>query len=255
MEYAKELLEELASRSRSHFFGSIALSFLAFNWQPLYFVIYANVDIIDRFEYFNHDVRLWQPIIVGILLALAAPILTLFGSIWAQNFTTRMKKSQNAAADDIQKHKDKLRQKRATATVERGQELDAELEKIEDEEVREKVRDDALSEEQLSSARSTKELNNALISMTRAERYLLSRMYDSNGGILTISKDFGKKLVLINGQPLKDSPESVYETAADELARAEYIMSMVTHNNQVQIFQLTDAGRWAANGLRENSIA
>lgn len=191
MEYLKEVFEEYASRSRSHFFGAIAISFLAFNWQPLYYVVYADVDIVDRFAYFDSSARLWHPIIVGTLLALATPIFTLAGSTWAQSFRTQMKKNQITAADEVQKHKDKLRQKRAAATVERGKKLDAELDKIEDDEVRDKVRESALTEDDNQHLDLTQKLKEMLSNLGNTEILILERLHASPEGDLSVN-DLGQ---------------------------------------------------------------
>lgn len=254
MEYIKELFEAIAGRSRSHFFGAIALSFLALNWQPLYFVAYTDIDILDRFAYFDSHVKFWQPIVSGAFLALATPALAWGGAWWAEKFTTRVKVIQARAASSIAIKEMTFENDRAAEKAKIAITVDETLGKIEDEEVRDKFREDALSTDNTAPPRSMKRFDVELKSMTNVERYLLLRMHDSDSGILTISKDYGKALTLINGQPLKDNSAFSYEVAAVNLESGGYIASMVTHNSQLQIFQLTDTGREIAEFLRDNPI-
>ena len=45
-----EILEALATRIKSPIFGYFVLSWVAFNWRPLFYLFFSNTVIDDRFQ-------------------------------------------------------------------------------------------------------------------------------------------------------------------------------------------------------------
>lgn len=89
----KEIFDAASSRVRSPFFGSIALVFVISNWQPLFYLVFADKPVRARFLYFDANTFVgtlfWIPIGGGILLAVLAPWLRLIGA-WLASVPTRI---------------------------------------------------------------------------------------------------------------------------------------------------------------------
>ncbi|MGB0959617.1 MAG: hypothetical protein ACPGVK_05130 [Halocynthiibacter sp.] len=82
MDVFSEMFKAFQARVTNHVFGSIVFVFLALNWQPVYYVLFADVSMLERFTYFNEETtaltRVLFPITFGILIGLAAPRIKLF---------------------------------------------------------------------------------------------------------------------------------------------------------------------------------
>ncbi len=105
MEFFKDLSEAWSQRLRSPFIGSIALSFFAVNWQPVWYLLFADRPVRQKFLYFDANTSLVSlaviPIVVGVALALATPWLRTLGTWWAQGPNGKMKEIQHNAAHKL----------------------------------------------------------------------------------------------------------------------------------------------------------
>ncbi|MEM5475343.1 hypothetical protein [Pacificibacter sp. AS14] len=77
MDGLKEIYDSMTSRLKSHVFGSIAVSFILWNWKVIYVLCFSEMPIFFRFAYFNmnmsnEDLYYW-PIGLGLILGLGAP--------------------------------------------------------------------------------------------------------------------------------------------------------------------------------------
>lgn len=83
METFKELITAYTQRVRSPIFGSIILAFILINWQPIFYVIFADNSVRARFEYWDQNMVWWRyslPVLVGILFGLFSPKISLWTS-------------------------------------------------------------------------------------------------------------------------------------------------------------------------------
>lgn len=244
MEYVKEIFEGFASRSRSHFFSAILISFLIFNWQPIYFVLYSDVDILERFDYFDSYVKVWWPIGTGVSMALLTPGIILAGSWWAGIFSTQVKILQVRAADKVETEKDRLKQERATATVKHGQDIDAELGEIEDEEVRDSVRKTAFPDEMKNGALADISLKALDALGSTDKRILLSLINAENTELIVIGLGEDYKIT-IDGTPVELDNPAQGSTAISALQKGGFIEGSNTSENSESRYQLTDFGQLA----------
>lgn len=246
MEYIKELFEAFASRSRSHFFGSIMISFLGLNWQPVYFVINSDVDILERFAYFDYHMKLWQPLIIGFALAIITPALTWGGTWWAEKFTTRVKIIQAGAASSVAIKEMTFENDRAEAKAIIALTVDETLGKIEDEAVRDKFREDALS----STNNSDDVLEEKVNTMTETEKNILRSLYvSSDKDLYTIDLGGNDLEISIDGSHLDFERPRLGGLAIETLNRDALIEQLNLGNNLETHYRITPHGRKIAELL------
>ncbi|MEM1142057.1 MAG: hypothetical protein AAGI88_05680 [Pseudomonadota bacterium] len=75
-----DLVDAISTRIRNPLLGAFALSFLALNWQPIFFVLFDRSPVLDRFAYFDSETDvwtlLWQPLAISALLIVASPFIS-----------------------------------------------------------------------------------------------------------------------------------------------------------------------------------
>jgi len=104
MNEIKEIFESLAVRIRSPVFGYAFFAFLIINWQPLFFLLFAETPVTEKFSYFDSNTEkwslLWWPLIIGVLLGLITPyfrwLLTWLGAMPATKRSLIQVKAQHA---------------------------------------------------------------------------------------------------------------------------------------------------------------
>lgn len=73
----KEIFEAFVTRIKSPVFGYFILSWVAFNWKPLFYLFFSNTLVDDRFQYFDkcttwHSLSLF-PLLTASAIALIYP--------------------------------------------------------------------------------------------------------------------------------------------------------------------------------------
>jgi hypothetical protein len=105
LDFLKDLSEAWSQRLRSPIIGSIALSFFAINWQPIWYLLFADRPVRQKFLFFEANTTPYTlilcPILVGVALAMASPWLRMVGAWWAQFPYFRMKRLQYKTAHDL----------------------------------------------------------------------------------------------------------------------------------------------------------
>ena len=101
IELLKEFFDAAAARVRSPIFGSVLFSILAFNWQPLAFVIYNDAPLKERFAYWDENFCLTVPLLTGVFLAFGLPWVTYIGSFLAKWPNEQIKSLQAASARSL----------------------------------------------------------------------------------------------------------------------------------------------------------
>lgn len=102
VELFKEMWDAAGQRLRSPFFGSILFSFVAVNWEALFFLFFAEQKAEVRLAYFASITDWWSlyaiPVGLGVSLALTMPWLK-FGGAWVAQFPNkRLHRLQNVEA-------------------------------------------------------------------------------------------------------------------------------------------------------------
>ncbi|WP_282077681.1 hypothetical protein [Epibacterium ulvae] len=102
MEVVKDIFDAFSERVRSPFLGSILLAFAFWNWQVLWFVLFADVPVADRIAYFDAHTDRWQsylyPILSGVAFAVFMPWLRYVGAEIAKRPNARLKQLQSEEA-------------------------------------------------------------------------------------------------------------------------------------------------------------
>ena len=145
----KELIEEIDSRIKSPLFGYFIFSLIALNWEELFYLIVHNGTVADRIAYFNNGTSSWSLFIFPFILASAYSILYPWLQCIFIFFGTKPTELQNSLQAQSEHKllikKQKLEKARSNLLEETEKELidrakrDAELEDIEDVNVREKL--------------------------------------------------------------------------------------------------------------------
>jgi len=148
MDGIREILDALNARIRSPIFGSIAIMFAVINWKPLFYLLFAEKAVAEKFTFFDANTCAWSifvfPIVLGIIFAFAAPWIAYLSSRIAEAPTTMRKLLQTNAADKILTEKLTLEQKRnvlvaesAAMLTEAAAKRDEDAQKIDDPKIRE----------------------------------------------------------------------------------------------------------------------
>ncbi|SCZ63962.1 hypothetical protein SAMN04488118_105161 [Epibacterium ulvae] len=102
MEVVKDIFDAFSERLRSPFLGSILLAFAFWNWQVLWFMLFADVPVADRIAYFDAHTDGWQlylyPILSGVAFAVFMPWLRYAGAEIAKHPNARLKQLQSDEA-------------------------------------------------------------------------------------------------------------------------------------------------------------
>ncbi len=104
MDVWKDAYDAYRERLRSPVLGSIVFSFLAFNWKPVWFLIFAEVPIPEKFAFFDatttsRSLYLW-PILSGLIISLGLPWLKYAGAWCAAMPVRKLKTLQADEASD-----------------------------------------------------------------------------------------------------------------------------------------------------------
>ena len=88
MGFLTELSNALSQRMRTPSIGSILLSFFVINWQPIWYLLFADRPVRQKFLFFEANTSLstllFYPLFIGAALAIISPWLRMAGVWWAQ---------------------------------------------------------------------------------------------------------------------------------------------------------------------------
>lgn len=103
MDVFKETFDAFSQRIRSPFAGSILLSFIVLNWKPVWFLLFANAKVVEKFDFFEQNTSETSlyigPIFLGLAVALLLPWSRFFGA-WVARAPIRFLK--NLQTDEAQ---------------------------------------------------------------------------------------------------------------------------------------------------------
>lgn len=250
MEILKEFFSTAGGRLRSHFFGSILLSLLVFNWKPVLYLLYSNVPILAKFTYMENNTVLATPIVVGILIAILSPWVTAAGASLAQKpvemVVTMQDRAKHARAIKLLAFESDENQKKA----ELAKSVDDALKSIEDDDIRDKLREDSISDRSDKSEFdlvpniSTSIDALAIIeALSPLEITIIKRLAKPKGALLTVIENETISSILIDGQPVPNNPIDEYKTSIANLKSLDLIRSRIAHTTMVAVYELTDSGQ------------
>lgn len=144
MDFIKDVFSAAGSRLRSHFFGSILISLIFFNWKPIIYLIYAETSVLTKFVYVEKNWQFCWPFFVGILVALATPYIVWAGARIARHPSEKLKELQDDA-----KHKRTITLIRFQTSenkvrIESAKQVDDALKLIKDQGIRNRLVDDVV---------------------------------------------------------------------------------------------------------------
>ena len=85
IDFIKESTEAFLQRIRSPIFGSIALSFVLYNWKPIWYLVFAQQPVPIKLAFFDLNTTnaslFWWPVFIGLIFALCSPWIKLVGAL------------------------------------------------------------------------------------------------------------------------------------------------------------------------------
>lgn len=145
MSALKEVYDAFSQRIRSPIFGYVILAFFFVNWKPLFNLFFSNEEISERIMYLEDNTScttlLILPLVFGLLAALTGPWVSLLGAMWAKFPTNKRRIREVRAANEVSKIRNELReeQNREIDALIASSKQDAEIQNIEDENVRQNI--------------------------------------------------------------------------------------------------------------------
>jgi hypothetical protein len=148
----KEIIDEIDSRIKSQFFGYFILSFLAVNWEEVLYLIVDNSNISTRINHFHNGTDAYSLILYPVLLASTYSIVYPWIQYLFMFFSSKptdLKNTLHAKSEHkflIKKHelentRNELLSSAENELIERAK-RDVELNKIEDENVKEYLKNE-----------------------------------------------------------------------------------------------------------------
>lgn len=109
MNFISEFLEAWSQRVRSPILGSVLISFLIVNWQPIWYLIFADRPVRNKFIYFDTNTNIFTifvyPVIIGLSLAIFVPWIRLFGAHLVRGPLKKLRKLEDGEAQEQKLHK------------------------------------------------------------------------------------------------------------------------------------------------------
>ncbi len=98
IDFIKDSTDAWLSRIRSPILGSIGLTFVVFNWKPLWYLAFSEQSVAVKFRFFDINTSnaslYYFPVLVGLLLALATPWVKLAGALMATRPVSLLRRLQ-----------------------------------------------------------------------------------------------------------------------------------------------------------------
>lgn len=123
MDVLKDAAEAFTQRIRSPIVGSIIFAFVIMNWQPIWYLLFADRPVRQKFIFFDANTdftSVYVPILSGIAMAIAMPWITYWGAWIAQVPIRRLRKLQSDEAHELELQK--IEQDTQITAVRAGQE-------------------------------------------------------------------------------------------------------------------------------------
>lgn len=145
----KEIFEAFAARIKSPVFGYFVLSWVAFNWRPLFYLFFSDTTVDDRFQHFDKLTSWYSlalfPLIVASVVAVIYPWVN-YAFLFLCKKPTDLRNYLQAESENTLFLKKKLLEEARSvflATKEKGlierAKRDEEVQAITDEETKEKL--------------------------------------------------------------------------------------------------------------------
>lgn len=142
----KDIFDAIDSRIKSPVFGYFLLSMFAFNWQPIFFLLFDDGSVIDRIAYFDEHTNAETLLVLPLIFTALYPWLQ-YAFIWINSKPHELKRSLHNTAEhtDIMKKQKLARERKeyeetlVSNVIERAKTDQKVAEEFEDEDTREKV--------------------------------------------------------------------------------------------------------------------
>ena len=259
MEEAKEFFDAITTRIRSHFYSSVALSFIAFNWQEIFFLLNSEMTVLDRIACAEETLQYLWPLGVGIVLAILAPYAALVGT-WTAKFAVERIRLQEAGTDKNVKVKkfnwiaeEAFAEKRASnaeteAAAAATETANARHEK-QKAEGRVRTRDKRTGEN-LAWKENFGNFEDYLASLKLSTQHkkVIKNLYESESKVIVRGEFEEQRSFLIDDNVFNERGIENIATIGELLER-NLLKSLTPHATFVKIFKLTDDGEAVASWL------
>ncbi len=205
------ILSELQTRLKSPFFAYFLVSFIAFNWDPLFVLFFDNGLVSYRVEYFREGTDFWSTVVCPFSLAalymIGYPWLQ-FGFLKANTKATAMQSNlkiqaeHNAIAEKLrlEAERNQLLKQREEEAIDRAK-RDSEAEKITDYEKRNQAKSEIERLRQESDNASQNNINH-LSEIESEKQEILKHIANRSG------KDYEKNILY--SSPLSDLATEIH---------------------------------------------
>ncbi len=218
----RDAIESVGDRVKSPFIGSILVSFIVINWKVVLFILFADTSMETKFSYFDDNTTaktlLYQPLALGIFVAVLLPWLRLAGSFiarWPMDILHRLQQ-------DIEI------QRRVHGYEQSIKEIEARAEK---EALEEKAKIDAAKrlneaknvgdEELIESLEQERRLEELVNQLAQRDILLLEKISESRMGDYHISERDSDLRMRIGGESVSISNRREFIDYSDSIARLE----------------------------------
>ena len=159
-------MEAFTQRISSPVIGSIVLAFLIFNWEPIFFVVFAGDAPPEKFDYFHTNTNIKSllvfPVITGVVFAIATPWIKFLAAIASEFPTRKLRLLQHESAHKILRTKNQLATERESERAIYEQSLINQAKR--DQEIKEEITDESIKadlEDKIETSRSASVSSNS----------------------------------------------------------------------------------------------
>lgn len=147
MDWLKDIYDAYNQRIKSPIIGSVFLAFIACNWQPIFFVIFADVSVEDRFQYWERvtsdSTLIFIPVALGTAFAISVPFISFISAAIVVGPTNELRKLVERSSHEVAltkaEHQQELEEKREELIASKLRQ-ERELGLVEDEETRQEIK-------------------------------------------------------------------------------------------------------------------
>jgi hypothetical protein len=229
MDFIKDIYEAWGARIKSNVFGSIAIVFVFVNWKVLFFLLFADVRVATKFNYFdvNTDwITLFAvPVGFGCLLAIAFPYINYVALRLVSWPVKKAKMLQDETMHERLLAKLKFEIERAekrnqlSAQVVEQAEIESRAKDIEDDDIREKTlaRIDEIEDElpERKPKGPWPDIDRVVASVSEPDRIVLQMVAKAPGSGVTSNSNFIDRLSEKNQSFVKDKFSEIFDGPVD----------------------------------------
>ncbi|AWX99230.1 hypothetical protein A8139_03840 [Marinomonas primoryensis] len=224
----KDIFDAIDSRIKSPVFGYFLLSMIAFNWKPIFFLIFDDGSVVDRITYFDEHTNFLTlflyPIGSTFLYILCYPWIQ-YASIWISSKPTHLKITQNLKAE----HNKILEQKRL-------EDSRNELNKSLEQGIIDQAKRDQKLTEEFKDDESREKVQSEINSM-RAKTALKAKVSD-----FSLNDGHMKILLIMSEKNGISSAKELVNSSGFKYIKSQHLINQLLENDYLSIYNTNYGG-------------